>query len=358
LARSDGEDHGTDQKIKRGAARTIGNGLLALISLGVIGGWVSTGFYSLGLGEEAIILRLGEHHRTVMREGLNWHWPEPLEYDTRVNTSGLRTEIFGIRNLDPAKKDGHVLEGILIQTADSNIVSVSFELQYTVDDPYSYVYGMARPRRTLYEATQAALREVIGGRKVDAVLFQRRQEIEAQAQVILEETLLSYVSERGGAAAFTIDRLNLQTVHPPDEVRAAFEDVVAAQQDEVRSVSKATGDSREIIERATAEASELHEGSQAYKESVILESRGTANRFEALLVEYNRAPVVTRQRLYLETMESIMPGVEKMIIEPDTVSVMPFVPGRTPSVSAPPAGGTPHSAPPSAPQAAEKGASK
>ncbi len=336
MARSDDGGLDTDQKIRRGAARTIGNGVLALLSLAVIGGWVATGFYNLELGEEAIILRLGEHHRTVMREGLNWHWPEPLEYDTRVNTRGLRTETFGIRSGNVGHTTDGEPEGILIQTADSNIVSVSFELQYTVADPYSYVYGMARPRRTLYEATQAALREVIGGRKIEAVLFRRRQEIELQAVTILEQTLQSYVAERGGAAAFSIDKLNLQTVHPPDEVRAAFEDVVAAQQDEVRSVSQATGDSREIIERSHAEASELHESSEAYKESVILESRGEAQRFVSLLAEYKQAPEVTRRRLYLETMEAIMPGVEKMIVEPGAVSVMPFVPTRTPSIAVAP----------------------
>ena len=348
MARSEDEQLDTDQRIRRGSVRTLGNVVLALISVAVIGGWISTGVYSLELGEEAIILRLGEHHRTVVREGLNWHWPEPLEYDTRVNTRGLRTETFGIRKSDAPPAEGEAPEGKLIQTADRNIVSVSFELQYTIDDPYSYVYGLAHPRRTLYEATQAALREVIGGRNIDAVLFQRRHEIELQAQTILEETLQSYIAQRGGGQpAFEIDKLNLQTVHPPGEVRAAFEDVVAAQQDEIRSVSQATGDSREIIERAGAEAAELRERSLAYKESLILESSGDAQRFEALLAEYLQAPEVTRRRLYLETMEEILPAVDKMIVEPDAVNVMPFMRMAPPAVSAAPGassaskGGTP-----------------
>jgi membrane protease subunit HflK len=346
LASGDEEKQGTDAKIKRGVVRTMTNGLLLVISLAVIFGWLYTGLFHLELGEEAIILRLGEHHRTVSREGWNWHWPEPLEYDTPVNTQGLRTEEFGIPKSRVAQVDPESGElgdeGAFIQTADSNIVNVSFELQYTVEDAYSFVYELARPRDILYEATQAAVREVIGRQKVDEVLFRKRHEIEVQAREILEETLSGYAKVGNGRNAFAIDKINLQTVHPPSPVRAAFEDVVAAQQDEERSVSRATGDAREILERARAKASELHEGSEAYKEAKILESRGEAQRFEALLIEYQRAPDVTRRRLYLETMEVVMPQVEKMIVEPDTVGVMPFLQssaarGRPPAVSAPPA---------------------
>ncbi len=326
-------DAETDQRIRRGVGRTLGSWLLGIVSFAVICGWLSTGFYYLELGEAAIILQLGKYNRTEHREGWNWHWPEPLEYETSVNTEGLRTEEFGMSHGKPPAidEDGRPAGGEgsfanFIQTADSNIVSVSFELQYTVENPYSFVYGMAQPKQILRESTQAAVREVIGRKAVDEVLFRNRHEIEVDAQRIVEETLNSYFEPDGRHSPFAIDKINLQTVHPPAQVRAAFEDVVAAQQDETRAVSVARGDTREILERSEAQAAELREGSEAYRESKILESKGRATRFEALLAEYRRAPDVMRRRLYLETMEEILPEVEKLIVEPDTVNLLPLLP--------------------------------
>ena len=127
-------------------------------------------------------------------------------------------------------------------------------------------------------------------------------------------------------AAFQIERVQLQDVQPPAEVQDAFEDIVSATQDEQRSRSVAQGDAREIVERANAEAQEIRESALAYKEAKLVEARGESQRFLALLTEYRRAPEVTRERLYLETMEVILPTVDKLIVDPDTVNLMPFFP--------------------------------
>jgi membrane protease subunit HflK len=321
----------TDQKIKRGVVRTISNGMLVLISLAVIGSWASTGFYNLALGESAVILRVGEYHRTVTREGLLWHWPEPLEYETIVNTEGVRTQTFGT-NKTATPESAEVEERAFadefvnfIQTADSNIVNVSYELQYTIQDAFSYRFGMAEPERILYEAAESSVRQVIGGKTVDEVLYRNRYDIEVETERLLEQTLAAYFAREGKEPPFSIDKVNLQTVQAPAAVRPAFEDVNSAQQDEERLLLQATGDSREIVERARAEAAELHEQSAAYREAKVLESRGEAARFVALVEEYHRAPQVTRRRLYLETMEEILPTVEMMVVEPDTVNVMPLL---------------------------------
>jgi membrane protease subunit HflK len=325
----DEENLESGERIRRGALRTITNSLLVLVALGVIAGWFASGLYELALGEEAVVLRLGSHHRTVKREGVNWHWPPPLEFAHKVNTQGVRTELYGISRppaageKDPTKEQRD--EGVLIQTADRNIVSVSVEVQYTVDDAYSVAYGMADPRVILREATQAAVRKVIGGTTADGVLFDERQQVEIRAREILEETLERYATYRSGAPAYSIDKINLQKVHPPEAVRSAFKDVEAAQQDRDRLISTATGDAREIMERAQAEVIEMHERSEAYKEAKILESKGEAVRFLALLTEYRRAPNVTRRRLYIETMEEILPAVQKMIIEPEAMRIVPFL---------------------------------
>jgi len=312
--------------------RTLTNAVVLIFALAVLAGWLSTGVYRLELGEEAIILRLGEHHRTVRREGLNWHLPEPIEYDTRVNVSGVRTEIFGRRGAEPTPaeegKDPSE-DGLFIQTADKNIVSVTFDLQYTIDDAYAFVYSMADPRSILYEAAQASVRKVIGGMTVDEVLTQRKAEIEVEARKALIATLAQYAEDANGPPAFAVDKINLQDVQPPRAVRAAFQEVSSAGQDEERAISRARGDAQESLERARAEAAEMREGSEAYKEAKILEAKGEATRFVALYEEYARAPEVTRRRLYLETMEVVLPDVDKVVVEPDTVGLLPFLPRRS-----------------------------
>jgi len=311
------------EKIRKGAARTATNIGFGILSAGVLLGWLGTGFYKLDLGEEAVILRLGENFRTEHKEGWNWHWPEPLEYDRKVNTQGQRTEVFGIRRGDA--EDGE-REGLLIQTADKNIVSVSFELQYTVSDAYSFEYGMLEPKMILFQAAQSAVRQVVGGMTVDEVLIRRKHDVETMAQDLLIKTLTGYFAAEGDAMAFQVEKINLQEVNPPESVRAAFSEVAAAQQDEERFINQARGQKAEILERARAEAAELREGSEAYKEAKVLEARGQGERFTALLAEYKRAEDVTRRRLYLETMEQVLPGVEKVIVEGDAAQVLPFVP--------------------------------
>ena len=299
------------------------NGLLGLSALGIIVGWLSSGLYKLDLGEEAIILRLGENFRTEHKEGWNWHWPEPLESDRKVNAHGQRTEVFGIRNGEA--EDGES-EGLLMQTADKNIVSVSFELQYTVSDAYTFVYGMLEPKLILHQAALSAVRQVVGGMTVDEVLIMRKNDIEVLSQSLLEETLASYFEAEGDQVAFNVEKINLQEVNPPASVRAAFSEVAAAQQDEERFINEARGERAEILERSLAEVAEMREGSEAYREAKVLDSRGESQRFASLLAEYRLAPEVTRRRLYLETMENVLPGVEKVIVEGDTAQVLPFLP--------------------------------
>jgi membrane protease subunit HflK len=344
LAHPDDPGTPTDQKIRRRVFRTLLNSLVLLVALAVLGGWLSTGFYRLDLGEAAIILRLGEHNRTVRREGLNWHWPEPIEYDRRVNMSGVRTVIFGGRSgaAKQRSESGEAAEdGLFIQTADKNIVSIRFDLQYTIENAYAFVYSMQDPQEILKETTQASVRQVVGGMTVDEVLTKQKTLVEVDSRAALVKTLNLYAKDAGGEPAFAIDKINLQDVQPPLAVRAAFQEVSSAGQDEERSISAAKGDAQEILERARAEAVELSEGSEAYKETVILEAQGESARFESILAEYVNAPRVTQTRLYLETMQEVLPGVQKVIVEPGTVGVMPMLnwPGATSAaVSTPQAG--------------------
>jgi membrane protease subunit HflK len=329
----------------RSVTKTIVNATVLVLSVAVLAAWAASGFYELAPGESAVILRFGAFDRTRTIEGIAFHLPPPIESHEVVNTSRLRTLSFGSALADSTPgvpgdaEESEIARRIkrdAIQTVDSNIVNVAYELQYKVGDAYAYRFSMADPAAVLHDSTEAAMRNVIGKRTIDAVLSQDRSEIEDEAKMLLGNMLAGYVTGIGHAAAFEVGRFNLERPQAPEAVREAFADVVSAGQDEKRSALQATGDAQEILQRAQSEAAEMHEQANAYKRAKIVEAQGEATRFAALLVEYQAAPEVTRRRLYLETMEEILPGIDKMVIEPKTVNMLPMLPlgGRPPAVGA------------------------
>lgn len=325
------------ERAGRGLTRTIINTLVLVVSLAVLFGWAWQGVYQLEPGESAVILRLGVYDRTQSIEGLGWHFPPPLEFHDVVNTSELRTQSFGAQptvttpGVPVDAEEEEIAEGIkrdAVQTGDGNIVNVAYELQYKVGNAFAYRFAMAEPNDVLHDATEAAMRTVIGKKTIDDVLSQDRSEIEREARALLETMLGSYLADVDHEAAFEIGRINLEKPQAPSAVREAFADVVSAGQDEKRSSLEASGDAQEILERARSEVAEIGEQAEGFKRSRIIEARGEATRFLALLGEYQSAPEVTRLRLYLETMEEILPGIEKMIVEPNTVNMLPMLPLR------------------------------
>jgi len=355
----------------RGVTRMLVDGVLALVSLAILVGWGLQGVFWLDPGESAVIVRLGAYHRTRTIEGLGAHLPPPLESHVVVNVGQLQTESFGesptrsTSGTPSDKEEKKVAEGLqreAIQTADHNVVHVSYELQYKIADGYAWAWSMADPAAVLHDATEAAMRSVVGKRTIDEVVAQNRSQIERDAERQLSEMLAAYATAVGHAPAFEVVKINLVSAQPPDEVREAFVDVVSAGQDEKRSTLAATGDASEIVERARSQAAEAREQAEAYRAATIVEAKGEAARFDALVVAYQAAPEVTRQRLYLETMEAILPGMEKVIVEPDTVNLWSSWPpprsaADAPAVGAGPAGasapaGTTSGAPPAGAAAA------
>lgn len=329
----------------RGVTRSMINSVLVLSSFAVLFAWAWQGVYQLAPGESAVILRVGAYDRTQQIEGLGWHLPPPLESHVIVNTSELRTESFGARPTrstagEPVDdEEQEIADGITrdaVQTGDGNIVNVTYEVQYKVANAFAYHFAMAEPNAVLHDATEAAMRAVIGNRTIDSVLSQDRSEIEREARRLLESMLAGYLAAVEHEPAFQIGRINLEKPQAPEAVREAFADVVSAGQDEKRSSLEAAGDAQEILEQARSEVAEITEKAEAFKRTRIIEAEGEATRFVALLREYRRAPEVTRRRLYLETMEEILPGIEKMIIEPNTVNMLPMLPlgNQAPAVGA------------------------
>ncbi len=309
-----------DERARRWAGRIFRNSLLLLALLAVFGGWGSLGVFTLQPGEAAVLLRFGAHAGTVSESGLHITWPPPIVLREVVDTDRLRNEDFGFRGREDETTPREGLLEATMQTSDNNIVRVGFAVQYEIKDAFAVRYRLAEPDAVIRDAAQAAMREVVGRETVDGVLRQRRAAVTADVHALLQDVLDSY--ELG----VRIRRVLLQDVQPPAPVRAAFDDVVRATQDASRVVNEAEGYRNELLPNARGEAAERLQAAYGYRDAKIAESTGEAERFRAIAAEYRKAPEVTQKRLYLETMEAILPEVQTVIIEPGTAQILPYLP--------------------------------
>jgi membrane protease subunit HflK len=319
MAREDGKLP-AEERVRRSVARTLGNTLFALLLLALAAGWAWLGFYQLPLGHAAIILRLGRHVDTVGEPGLKWHLPPPLETHEIVNVDQVAREEFGARAASKGPEFEEALAEATMQTSDNNIVQLGFVVQYRVKDAFASRYRLADPGAMLRDAAQAAVREVVGHMPIDSVLSQGKGQVADEGQALLQRILDSY------DAGVLVSSIELQEVQAPDAVRAAFDDVIGAAQDADRAVNQAEGYRNELLPGARAEAVELIESANGYREARVAEATGEAQRFVALQQEHQRAPQVTEKRLYLETMESVLPSAEKVVIEPGAAGLLPYLP--------------------------------
>ncbi len=322
---------GAAAKERRSAASTVANLFLLLLVFGLASAWAYLGIYQLEPGQAAIVQRLGEFQYTETREGLRWHLPPPIESHEIMLVDSIVREEFGAFGAAAATEDsGTGLSEATMQTKGNNIVNLEFVLQYRIGNAFNARYQLAELRETLRNAAQAAVREVVGRTTIDEVLADKRAAVEAEATELLQETLDAY------EAGIFVVSIQLQEVKPPKDVRAAFDDVIAAAQDRDRKVNEAEGYANEVLPRARAEATELVESAQAYAEEKVAKADGESKRFLALVEEYQRAPQVTRQRLYLEAMEEVLTGAELVVMEPGGSNVMPYLPlGRNRSEPTP-----------------------
>jgi membrane protease subunit HflK len=309
----------TEQRVRRSVARRLGNLTAGTVLVGALGVWLSLGVYTLDPGEAAVVLWLGRHHGTVSDPGVHWTLPPPIATRVLENVGLVRNEDFGIPAPgEPADASALVHESSM-QTSDNNIVRVSFTVQYRISDPYAARYRIADLPAVVRSASAAAMREVVGRMTVDGVLRERRDALTAEVL-----TTLQGVFDRYSKDMIVVDAVELQDVQAPAAVREAFDDVVAAIQDASRHVNEAQGYQNQVIPNARAEAVELIESANGYRDARIAEATGEGERFKALSVEYKKAPTVTRKRLFLETMEAVLPGVEKVIVKPG--QVVPYLP--------------------------------
>jgi membrane protease subunit HflK len=292
-----------------GAARVVASLAVGLVVVAALAVWAWLGLYQLQPGQSAVILRLGQFVRTQADPGLKWHLPPPLEAHHVVNVAAIEREEFGYRTQEHREPTPEELLEAAMQTSDNNIVHLSFVVQYRIKDAFRSRYRIAAPRPILRDAAQAAVREVVGRTSIDGVLSEKRGDVQEESAQVLQEVLDRYES---GLAVLAVQ---LQDVQPPQAVRDAFDDVIAAIQDRSRTVNEAEGYANEVLPKARAEAIELREAALGYREARVAEARGEAARFQALAQEYDRQPEVVRTRLYLETMEAILPNVRQVVID-------------------------------------------
>ncbi|MDP6066781.1 MAG: FtsH protease activity modulator HflK [Alphaproteobacteria bacterium] len=309
----------------RGLLPSGGGGLrgIALIVLILIAVWGASGFYRVDASEQGVVLRFGEWVNTT-QPGLNYHLPAPIEsvvlpQVTRINRidAGYRTA----GNTGRATASRDVPEESLMLTGDENIVDIDFAVFWRIGDAGKFLFNIQNPESTVKAAAESAMREVVGNTPIAAVLAEGRQQVEQGTKDLLQSILDFYQS------GIVITELKLQKVDPPGAVIDAFRDVQRARADMERQRNEAESYSNDIIPRARGEAERMNQEAQAYKAEVVARSEGDAARFLAVYAEYAQAKDVTRKRIYLETMEEILAGMNKLIIDNKGGSgVVPYLP--------------------------------
>src|SRR5437868_3021103 len=281
----------------------LGGGVAFIILL-IFAVWLASGFYIVDEGRRGVVLRLGKYLETTM-PGPRWHIPYPFESVEVVNVAQVRTVEVGYRG-NPKNKQP---QEALMLTDDENIVDVQFAIQYTLKSPEDYLFNNKNPDDNVLQAAETAIREIVGKSKMDFVLNQGRSEVAARVKVLMQQILDRY------KAGINITTVNLQGVQAPEQVQAAFEDVVRAGQDRERFKNEGQAYANDVVPKARGTSARLMEEANGYRQSVIAQAQGDASRFRQILAEYEKAPAVTRERMYLETMQQILSATTKVIVD-------------------------------------------
>lgn len=299
---------------------------LALVGLVLLALWLASGFYRVQPDEQGVVLRFGKLDR-VTPPGLNYHLPSPIETVLTPQVTIVNRIEVGFRSgagQQPGQRgtgSREVPDEALILTGDENIVDVNFVVLWRIGDAALYLFNIRDPENTVKALAESVMREIIGQRPILDVTTEGRRAIEGQAREQLQTLLTDY------GAGILIDEMQLQKADPPAEVIDAFRDVQRAQADRERAQNEAESYQNDIIPRARGEAERLLQDAQAYKQEAVARASGEAQRFKSVLTEYAKAADVTARRLYLETMESVLAGMNKVIIdEKGGNGVVPYLP--------------------------------
>jgi membrane protease subunit HflK len=302
--------------------KQFGAGIVLLVAI-VLVLWLLSGFYKVDANERAVVLRFGRYVETT-EPGLRWRLPYPIERHEIVDLTGVRTVEIGYRGTDRNK----VLRESLMLTDDENIVSIQFAVQYVLKSPEDYLFRDRAPDESVKQAAESAMREIVGKSKMDYVLYEGREDIAVRAQELMQTMLDRY---RNGVQ---VVRVTLQNAQPPEQVQAAFDDAVKAGQDRERLRNEGEAYANAVIPRARGTAARLLEEANAYKGRIVEQATGDAARFTQIQQQYRQAPAITRERLYLETMQQIFTNTSKVLVDApahNNLMVLPLERLLTPS---------------------------
>lgn len=281
------------------------------IGIGVIGFYAFT--YKVNPNQLGVVLRFGEYV-TQKGPGLHFRWPYPINEVllpdvTRNNRIqiGMRSAVG--RNASRAQAIRDVPEESLMLTGDENIVDVDFEVQWKINDAKSYLFNIQNPETTVKEVAEAAMREIVGQNNIERVLTEAREEVKAKVFKLIQKTLDEYKS------GIEIVQVQLQKVDPPGKVIGSFRDVQAARADQERLQNEANAYANKIVPEARGDAERILQGAQGYRQQTVAQAVGQASRFDKVYGEYKKAPEVTRKRMFLETMERVYQGTDKIILD-------------------------------------------
>ncbi len=292
----------------------VGAGLIAIVVVVI---WLATGIFIVQEGQQAVITRFGKYESTV-GAGINWRLPYPIERHELVYVSQIRSVDVGRDNI--VRSTG--LRESAMLTEDENIVEIKFAVQYRLNNARDWLFVSKNPQEAVVQAAESAVREVVGKMRMDSALADERDQIAPRVRTLMQQILDRY------KIGVEVVGINLQQggVRPPEQVQAAFDDVLRAGQERERAKNEAQAYANEVIPRAAGTASRLQQEAEGYKERIVAQAQGDGQRFKLLLPEYQRAPQVTRDRLYLESMQQIYSSVTKILVESRQGQNMLFLP--------------------------------
>ncbi len=284
-----------------------GMGNIALIVLAVVGLiWIFSGFYIVDASQRGVVLRFGKQVE-ITDAGPRWHLPYPIETVEVVNLSQVRTVEIGYRENVKNK----MLKESLMLTDDENIIDIQFAVQYFLKDPAEYLFNnrMGDDREIVRQAAETTIREVVGRSKMDFVLYEGREQVAASTTKLIQEILDRY------KAGIIVSKVTMQNAQPPEQVQAAFDDAVKASQDRERQKNEGQAYANDVVPRAKGAAARLMQEADGYKQRVIANAEGDASRFKQILVEYEKAPQVTRERMYQDMKQQILTSTSKVLVD-------------------------------------------
>jgi membrane protease subunit HflK len=310
-------------RFRRILPRRLGSGGFGLIALTAFALWLLSGLYVVSPGERGVETRFGRFTQET-KQGLNYHLPYPIESVRTPNVDFVNRVEVGFHSVSEGgrtQQQQDVPEESLMLTGDENIVDVDFGVLWNIKSAPNFLFNVKEPEQTVKAVAESAMREIVGKSRIDQLQTEERTDTQDKAKNLIQHTLDSYGS------GINIVQVQMQKVDPPEQVIESFRDVQAARADKERAINEALAYRNKVVPEARGKSEQIRQSAQAYREQVVAQAQGEAQRFTAILAQYQQAKTVTRERMYLETMERVLGRIDKVVIDDKSTSgVVPYLP--------------------------------